>query len=317
MPKPTFDVGIVVALPEEFDYLTELLPPADSIEFEGSYFYRLELPPVSVICCLAGQMGTLPAMSAADRLLKFSDVSVLVLLGLAGAIDSGVEIGDVVVADEVNEFQASSKAESTMDGYEVQYSGRHWSLEFAIKESIRHFQYSCPGGFAKWQTQIAEDFNEIMAKSDDDSVCSLPAKLHLGPIASGNVVAASTAFLNEIRRINRKFVAIDMEAAGVTYAASERVHPVQWLVVRGVSDRGDEQKKQVEDKDVNWRRYSVRNAIGLVRGLFSWDSFRIACGMGPAAQSTDDNNLPRDLVSQVRSHLGATWLIGVAFGLYS
>ena len=100
-------------------------------------------------------------MSAANRLLKFADVKVLVLVGLAGAIDSGVEVGDVVVADEVNEFQASAKAESTTAGYEVQYSGRHWSLNFAIKESVRHFQYACPDGFRKWQAQIADDFSAI------------------------------------------------------------------------------------------------------------------------------------------------------------
>ena len=314
MPKPYFDVGIVVALSEEFGYLTELLPLAESIQFEGTHLYRLDLTPVSAICCLAGQMGTLPAMSAANRLLKFAEVKVLVLLGLAGAIDSGVEVGDVVVADEVNEFQASSKAESTIDGYKVQYSGRHRSLEFAIKESIRHFQYACPDGFRRWQAQIADDFNAIDVPNKE-AVCSLPANLHLGPMASGNIVAASSAFLDEIRRINRKFLAIDMEAAGVTFAASEKIHPVQWLVVRGVSDRGDEQKKHLEDSGV-WRRYCVRNAIGLLRGLFSWDSFRTACGLGPAPP-LDDNSMPRDLVLLVRSSVGAAWLVGVAFGLYS
>ena len=315
VPKPDFDVGIVVALPEEFGYLTELLPSAESIRFEGTYFYRLDLTPVSAICCLAGQMGKLPAMSAANHLLTYADVKVLILLGLAGAIDSDVEIGDVVVADEVNEFQASSKAASTTESYQVQYSGRHRSLEFIIKESIRHFQYACPDSFMKWQAQIADDFDAIDVP-DKEAVCSLPAKLHLGPMASGDVVAASSAFLDEIRRINRKFLAIDMEAAGVTYAAIERIHPVHWLVIRGISDRGDEQKKSLEDSGV-WRRYCARNAIGLLRGLLSWDGFRTACGLGPSPPSMDNKSIPKDLVLLVRSRVGAAWLVGVAFGLYS
>ena len=317
MPKPHFDVGIVVALPEEFDYLTELIPLAESIPFEGTYYYRLDLTPASAICCLAGQMGKLPAMGAAMHLLRFADVKVLALLGLAGAIDADVEVGDVVVADEVNEFQASSKAASTTDSYQVQYSGRHRSLEFAIKESIRHFQYSCPDGFGKWQAQVTDDFNAIVVP-DKEAVCSLPAKLHLGPMASGDVVAASSAFLDEIRRINRKFLAIDMEAAGVTYAATERIHPVYWLVVRGISDRGDEQKKSLEHSSRGiWRRYCTRNAIGVLQGLFSWESFRAACGIGPAPLSMDDYSIPKDLVLLVRHRVGATWLVGVAFGLYS
>ena len=61
-----------------------------------------------------------------------------------------------MVAEEVNEFQANSKAQSTGGGYEVHYSGRHWPLEFAIKEVVRHFEHSCPQGFSKWQNRLQE-----------------------------------------------------------------------------------------------------------------------------------------------------------------
>ena len=316
MSKPYFDVGVVIALPEEFGYVRELLPHLKSIQYEGTHFYRLDVSPASAICCLVGQMGTLPAANAANRLLTFADVKVLVLLGLAGAVDDGVDVGDVVVADEVNEFQASSKAQPTVEGYEVQYSGRHWSLEFAIKEGVRHFEYSYPEGFSKWQAQVADDFSELNSPNKD-TVCSLPAKLHIGPIASGNIVAASSAFLEEVRRINRKFVAIDMEAAGVASAASERIHPVQWLVVRGVSDRGDEKKKALDDERRVWRRYCVRNAIGLLQNLLTWKGFRAACGLESSAKEMGDEYTARDLILLVRSHVGAPWLVGVAFGLYS
>ena len=109
--------------------------------------------------------------------------------------------------------------------------------------------------------QVTRDFAELSIPKRD-TVCSLPATLHIGPIASGNIVAASSAFVEEVRRINRKFLAIDMEAAGVTFTATERVHRVQWLVVRGVSDRADENKKALDDEKGAWRRYCVRNAIG-------------------------------------------------------
>ena len=236
MPRPRFDIGIIVALSEEFGYITELLPAVEPIQFEGTYLYRLDLSPVSAICCVAGQMGTLPASSAAHRLLRFAEINVLVLVGVAGAIASDVEVGDVVVAEEVDEYQASAKAEPTSDGYEVRYSGRHQSLNYSIKESIRHFRHACPDGFSKWQAEVSRDFNAIDVPHRR-SVCSPPAALHLGPIASGNTVAASRVFVNEVRQINRKFLAIDMESAGVAFTASERVDPVRWLVVRGVSDR--------------------------------------------------------------------------------
>ena len=248
MPKRHFDLGLVVALPEEFRYVVELAPHLGSIPYEGSHFYRLELASTSVVCCLAGQMGTLPALYATTRLLEFADVKLLVLLGMAGALDSSVEVGDVVVAGEVNEFQASSKAQTTAGGYELRYSGRHWSQEFAISEAVKHFEHACPEGFLSWQKQVEQDFAGLTVPNRD-SVCSLPATLHIGPIASGNIVAASSAFVDEMRRINRKFLAIDMEAAGVTFAAVERIHRVPWLVVRGISDRADENKKTLDDEE--------------------------------------------------------------------
>ncbi|MYD80049.1 MAG: 5'-methylthioadenosine/S-adenosylhomocysteine nucleosidase [Gammaproteobacteria bacterium] len=316
MTKSCFDVGIIAALPEELGYLKEMQNKWESIRFEGTYFYHTELVGLSAVCCLAGQMGTSPAMSMANRLLTFAEVRVLVLVGIAGAIGSDVGIGDVVVADEVNEFQASSKAQSTSNGYEVQYSGRHWPLEFAIKECIRHFQFSCSIGYTNWQSLVTDDYSTIHVPNKAN-LCSTPTKLHLGPIASGNTVAASSAFLREIRRINRKFIAIDMESAGVAYTASERVQPVPWLVVRGVSDRGDEEKKSLDDFDGVWRRFAFRNALGLLKSLFSWSHFRAACGLCSIETSVNENSITRKLIELVESTTGAAWLVGVAFGLYS
>ena len=315
MPKRLFDVGVVIALPEEFRYVVELSPQLGSISYEGSHFYRLELATASAVCCLAGQMGTLPALDATNRLLRFADVKLLVLLGLAGALDNCVEVGDVVVAEEVNDFQASSKAQSTEDGYEVSYSGRHWSQEFAIREAVRHFEHACPDGFRKWQTQVEKDFAKLTVPNRD-SVCSLPATLHIGPIASGNIVAASSAFADEVRRINRKFLAIDMEAAGVTFAATERVHRVPWLVVRGISDRADENKTILDEKGA-WRRYSVRNALGLLQNLLAWRGFLAACKLDSPVLEEGHEYLTRELMLKMRSCIGGPWLVGVAFDLYS
>ena len=316
MPKHHFDVGIVIALPEEFQYVVELSPQLESIPYEGSHFYRLELASASAVCCLAGQMGTLPALHATTRLLAFADVKLLVLLGFAGALDNSVEVGDVVVAGEVNEFQASSKAQSTEDGYEFRYSGRHWSQEFAIREAVKHFEHACPDGFHRWQMQVDKDFAELTVPNRD-SVCSLPVTLHIGPIASGNIVAASSAFVDEVRRINRKFLAIDMEAAGVTFAATERVHRVPWLVVRGISDRADENKKILDDEKGAWRRYCVRNALGLLQNLLAWNGFLAACALDSPVVEERQEHLTRALILKVRSCVGGPWLVGVAFDLYS
>jgi nucleoside phosphorylase len=316
MKRRKFDVGIVVPLAEEFRYVVEITPQLESLSHEGTYFYRLDFGSISAVCCLVGQMGPLPALHATNRLFEFVDVKLVVVLGLGGALDDGVAVGDVVIASEVNEFQANSKAEPADNGYEVRYSGRHWPLEFQIREAISHFEFSSKGTFSNWQTATSADYVNLHVLGKE-TVCGSPARMHFGPIASGNVVVASSAFVSEVMGINRKFVAIDMEAAGVAFAAAERIHPIPCLVVRGISDGANESKKLLEEQGKGaWRRYCVRNATSLLRGLLTWKGFQDATGLRTPPTLPDDETLAGELLDQLKPQIGGPWIVGAAFGIY-
>jgi nucleoside phosphorylase len=307
-----FDIGIVVPLREEFRYLLEVSPQLESFSHEGTYFYRLDFGATSAICCVVDQMGPLPALQAAIRLLGFAEVKLLVVLGVAGALDDDVALGDVVVAREINEFQANSKAESVEAGYEVRYSGRHWTLDFQIREALSNFEFSAQDCFGGWRAATSEHYREMNVPGD---IRGGRPSFHIGPIASGNVVAASSAFVEEIKKIDRKFIAIDMEAAGVASAADDRIHSLPCLVIRGISDRADENKKGLDSEGKKgWRRYAVRNAAALLAGLLKWGGFLNAIGVGAKPSGTED--FAKQLASQMKSHVGGAWLVGVAFGIY-
>ncbi len=311
-----FDIGIVVPLKEEFRYVVEIAPQLESIPHEGTYFYRLDFGSISAVSCLVDQMGTIPALQAATRLLGFVDIKLLVVLGLGGALDGDIDVGDVVIATEVNEFQANSKAESSGESYKVRYSGRHWPLEFRIREALSHFEFSGRDAFISWQTSTSIDYGKLEIP-DKESMCPSVPSMHLGPIASGNVVAASRAFVAEVKQINRKFMAIDMEAAGVVPAAAERIHPVPCLVVRGISDHSDENKKTLDEQGKRtWRRYCVRNATSLLRNLLTWEGFLIATGLCTSKPPSGGECVARELVMRLKSCVGGSWIVGVAFGLY-
>jgi nucleoside phosphorylase len=316
MERRQFDIGIVVPLKEEFRYVTEILPQLDSVAHAGTYFYRLDVGRVSAVACIVGQMGPVPAVQATTRLLEFADVKLVVLLGLGGSLDNEVVIGDVVVAAEVNEFQANSKAESAGDGYEVRYSGKHWQLEFRIREAIGHFEFSGKHAYDRWVDACSADYSSIEV-ANKERVCSSTAKLHLGTIASGSVVVASDAFASELRRINRKFVAIDMEAAGVAHAAAERVFPSPCLVIRGISDRADEHKTALDQAGRGaWRRYCVRNAASLLRQLLTWEGFLTAVKIGAPASTPPEDDSARGLAARLKDSRGGPWIVGVGFGIY-
>jgi nucleoside phosphorylase len=309
-----FDIGIIVPLAEELRYVQQVASKLESISHAGTYFYSLDFGAVSVVCYVAGQMGTLPALQAATRLLQFAEVKMLVVLGVAGALDSEVSLGDVVVATEINEFQANSKAESIEGGYEVHYSGRHWSLDFQIREALMNFEFSGKRFFDDWQTATDIHYADLGITEKVEVTC--PPSVHFGPIASGNVVAASPAFVSELKRIDRKFVAIDMEAAGVAFAAGERIHPLPCLVVRGISDRADDKKKVLDGQGKGaWRRYAVRNATTFLVRLLRWEGFLRAVGLSSTTTPSADE-LAAQLATAMKTCIGGPWLVGVVFGVY-
>ena len=315
MDTRSFDVGVVIPLAEEFRYILEVAPQTAAIEHEGSFFYVLDFGEVSAVACICNRMGTLPALQATTRLLTFAEIKLLVILGLGGALDGDIAVGDVVVGEEVNEFQANSKAEAVGDSYEVRYSGRHWPLQFNIREAIGHFEFAAAASFAEWQADASRDFQDLGIPGKEE-ICSERPSLHLGPIASGNIVAASTAFVNEVKRVNRKFAAIDMEAAGAACAASDRVHPVSCLVIRGMSDHANEGKKDLDEQGERaWRRYCVRNATSLLKHLLAWDGFRKACSLDAAPQDTF-GELLCESIQGLKGSVGGSWLLAVAFGYY-
>jgi hypothetical protein len=150
-----------------------------------------------------------------------------------------------------------------------------------------------------------------------DSVCIAPPSLHLGAIASGNIVAASKAFVDEVKRIDRKFLAIDMEAAGVAAAAVERIHSLPYIVIRGISDRANETKAALEKESKKvWRRYCVRNAGSLLKSLLGWDGFLNAAGLQDSTNIPSEFDLARQLAIHLKGCVGGAWAVGVAFGIY-
>lgn len=309
-----FDIGIVVPLREEYRYVAEVAPQLESISHEGTYFYRLDLGAFRAVCCVVDQMGTLPAVQATTRLIHFANPKLIVLLGVAGALDDDLALGDVAIGAEVNEFQANAKADSVGDAYTVRYSGRHWPLDYGIREALSHFEFSNGDAFRHWQNLTRAHHPDLAASGDPSTFPASNA--HLGPIASGNIVAAARAFVAELKRVDRKFIAIDMEAAGIAVAATERIQPLPWLVVRGISDHANEDKKALDAQGKRaWRRYAVRNAATYLLGLLKWDGFLSAVGLNAPSPSSSDT-IANDLAAQLASCTGGRWLTGVLFGIY-
>ena len=136
--KPRVDVGIVIALKEEFEELAPQIKTRSHYNPDiKQYYYLFErsianhVTPYRCVVTFMGSMGPTDAGMVGDRLIAQFNPGTIVSIGIAGSMDKDVLVGDVVVADQTDEYLASSKAIETEDkqGWDFQYSGNPYKSD--------------------------------------------------------------------------------------------------------------------------------------------------------------------------------------------
>jgi nucleoside phosphorylase len=278
MTEKTVGLGIVIALKEEFRVFQELAPTelrAERDETTGQYDYTFQLPdsPHRCVVSFIGEMNPEPAALHTERLLSKWNPRTVVMLGIAAGLHSDVRVGDVVVASQVDNYLASAKAQpgATPGSFEFSLGGtvfhgdhdflsRVRNLEFAHREHFLSWSQRCQEALAKHVSPEAraELVRQRLVRSEPELL-----DVHL---ASGPVVGAAQEFTQWLRSSrDRNFKALDMESAGLVASAFKRVNPTRTLVLRGISDYGDERKATLDSLgEGSLRRLAMHNATALL-----------------------------------------------------
>jgi nucleoside phosphorylase len=268
-------VGLLVPLKEEWEQLRQVFPVLEHNlpgPRDHDFYYLLDagVPGVRIVATFLGEMGPTPANQRANRLIDAFQPQLMVIAGIAGSLDRDVNIGDVVTATEINDFDSTAKAVAGADTFEIRRSGKRLSADYALTQAVIHFSEQAEAIYQRWQDAVRKDRADLHLPPDAEG-----PRDHAGHVASGNVVAAADAYKEELRRIDRKFLAVEMEAVGVAAASWERQFPVKWLSLRGISDRGDEQKKELDGTQGGaWRRVAMRSAARYLQALLEWEEFQ-------------------------------------------
>lgn len=278
-----FDLGLVIATSDEFDFARELIPFGESIKDGIDYFYAFRVPGTDRrgIAVVLFEMGIGAAVGATTSFLSRFDVSVLAMVGIAGALHDDLLLGDVVVASAVDEYLYAAKARpgTDKDAFELESGGNSWQLDRRMRNFVNHFRYADNGSeYRRWRAAAAARGPAIDAAASCGTALSRgEPDYFLKPIATGDVVVAAEGFSSWIRRGNRLRGAVEMEAGGVARATwADRT--TDFLVVRGISDFADDRKtlldRTVESGQAGvWRRRATQNALDLLIRLVADPDF--------------------------------------------
>lgn len=268
------DIGLIVALREEFDYLTDLAKFSEPVFDDDKVvtYYPFLLPssdadtPFQCVAVVSG-MGTDRAAIHTDRLISRWRPSAVVNVGVAGAIDDDVLLGDVVVARQIDNYLSAAKAiRSETGAYDFRLAGDPFKADNYLTSRLSELTIAHPHAHHLFEAAITKDYaesGEVISVFVTRGFMRSSPSIVEAHVASGPIVTQASSFAQWLKNTrDRSIKAIEMEGGGMALSAYAQKHHYRTLMLRGASDFGDERKKDFDNTGGGAiRRFAVRNAF--------------------------------------------------------
>jgi adenosylhomocysteine nucleosidase len=182
--------------------------------------------------------GKVAAATTATMLLAEFGVDGIIFIGVAGAVDPALNLGDVVVASELLQYDMDASAIPIFKKFEIPLLGRS---RFAAYEPWAALARKTSDQF------FAEEFRAAIAPELLTAFGIAQPKAVTGLIASGDRFVSDPGFLGQLREDLPDLCCVEMEGGAVAQVGYEFDKPV--AVLRVISDRAD------HDAPVDFQRF--------------------------------------------------------------
>ena len=236
-------IVLSVALQEEFDEVRRHFAYKDDCSTDRHVRLEFEIDQTGfrLIGVLAATMGAQAALEAVEEAIEDFDPSVVICLGISGAISDDLQPGDVCVSNIVYDINHNAKISSKRGKAELDFSPRPYEVAapLATSATFARNHPTLADRLAAWRLAGEQQAKDLAISL----MFGRPPELFIGAIACGPLVASKEA-KEKLRSIDRRFLAIDMESGGVFNRLSRKNVP--GLAIRGISDMADETKSNYE-----------------------------------------------------------------------
>jgi ankyrin repeat protein/nucleoside phosphorylase len=249
------DFLVVAPLPEERAALLSLLegnmklPPSEAdirvyygARVGGLFPDGTEVS-YTVVVTSPNNMGHTEAANVTGDGVRRWDPRYVVLVGIAGGIGDEVRLGDVLISDQIVDYELQKVRPGG--------PGIRWQVHRADPRLVAAAQHFHEPG---WARAVAE---------------SRPAGgdpfVHFGPICTGNKVLADGTLAEQYRDVWEKLIGVEMEAGGAASATFQAAVAPGFFMVRGVSDLANADKDAGPTRD--WRSYACKIAAAYLVAL--------------------------------------------------
>ena len=187
------------------------------------------------LCCYSnGIQGQRVIEGAVDAILSRSPcINLIALLGCSMGIHD-TKIGDVVVPHNVDHYDYRVAIKET----DIYFSGDQYNTEAFMSNITRQYQNSHPRRYLQWKRACVEHRKKIIP---EEVLKYVTPEIHTGIIASGTNVVKQKEYKEKLlKERSRHLLALDTESAQFAYIMSRDYHNMHSIIIRGISDCGDD-----------------------------------------------------------------------------
>ncbi len=218
-------IGVMGALEEEVGRLNTCMtnPKADTVG--GRTYYQGELFGRDAVLVFS-RLGKVAAASTATTLIERYKIDALLFIGVAGGVNPELNIGDIVVADEL--MQHDMDASPLYPQYEIPLLDLK---SFEATPQLRDLALKSAQAF------LQEDWAQVISTETQKTFGMHTPKAVTGTILSGDQFVSESTKIDALRQSIPSSSCIEMEGAAVAQVCYE--HAVPFAVIRAISDKAN------------------------------------------------------------------------------
>lgn len=221
-------IGILGAIPQEINGFLSLLQNVTENTIGGRIYYEGRLGEQSVVVVYS-RIGKVAAAATVTTLILEFAVTEIVFIGVAGAIHSNVKVGDVVVANQL--LQYDMDASPLRPKYEIPLLGKVYFE--TDHQRTRHV-------FNKISQVInPQNITQLIPQSELLKFDITNPVVHLGIIASGDQFFSTNEQKEKLQKELPDVLCVEMEGAAVAQICYE--FEIPFTVIRTISDSANEE----------------------------------------------------------------------------
>jgi nucleoside phosphorylase len=156
----------------------------------------------------------------------------IILVGIAAGLNSEVQLGDVVVSEQIVDYELGK---ATYSGVTPRWSV--YRTDPILLDRVRNFR--------------SFDWLQAISIARPDGTESSASRVCEGVVLSGNKVIADEKTAGALSSVWKRAAAIEMEGAGIAAAVYQAESPPAFLLIKGISDKADSKK------DDTWQAYAA------------------------------------------------------------